>query len=215
MKMTKRLLSVCLLVVFGAATVSHAAMVSGPHWTTTPISSTKTDWSSTLSFPKFDSSLGTLLSVQLEIYASYDTVLTITNNATSSSSGWAKTELLVSVQDAGNNLVDPVLDLLTAPFNFSLDPGDSVTTGHILKSGWSDDTYTSAAVLSAFNGPGTIVLDASTLTYAVLSYTGGNTDAVQSTYASATGRVTYTYIPEPATLAAMAMGSLALLRRRR
>lgn len=220
MKLTRPMqccLAAVLLAV--AATSVACAATSGPFVTSTPIASSKTDWVNSLVFPKFDSSLGTLLSVRLQITATYDTTLTITNTAASPSSGWAKTELLVSVQDSGNNLVEPVLDLLTSPYNFSLQPGQSVQSGNIHKQGSSDDTYTSQAVLAAFNGPGSITLNASTLTYAVISYTGGNTDATQVTYAGTMGTVTYEYaVPEPSgllTLGPAFLGLLALIRKRR
>jgi hypothetical protein len=211
----------CLLALILTLVVSSvvSANTSGPFTTTTPKASTKTDWTAGLAFPKFNSALGTLLSVELKITAAYDTVLTITNNASSASNGWAKTELVVNVEDAGSNLVYPVLDMLTPQYNFSLAPGQFVTTGNIHKSGSSDNIYTSAAVLAAFNGPGTITLNADTMTFAVISYTGGNTDAVQSTYASATGTVTYEYaVPEPSGLLVLGpafLGMLGMIRRRR
>lgn len=214
MKSRGGLFLMCVLVA-GASV--QATSISGPFVTSTPIPSTKTDWSgASLAFPKFNSALGVLQSIELKINAALDTVLTVTNNATSASNGWAKTEVQLSVQNAGNDLMEPVLDMLTAQYNFSLNPGGVVTSGTIHKVGNSDDIYTTPAILAAFTGLGNITLSAETLTYAVISYTGGNTDASQSTYASATGTVTYTYeIPEPATLSLLSLGMIGLLRRRR
>ena len=39
----------------------------GPFATTTPIPATLTDWNGSLSFPKFNSALGTLTSVELDL----------------------------------------------------------------------------------------------------------------------------------------------------
>lgn len=211
-------LALTLLVAVVGLISAASADTSGPFDTLTPVPSARTDWTSSLLFPKFDSSLGTLLSVQLAITASYDTVLTVTNTSPSGSSGWAKTELLLSVQNAGGALVEPVLDMLTSPYTFSLGPGQSVTSGTIHKQATSSDTYTAPDILAAFTGPGIITLNASTLTNALLGYTGGNTNASQTTYASVTGKVTYNYttVPElPASLLACIPAIGALVGRLR
>ena len=105
----------------------------GPFTTSTPIPSTLTDWIGTLAFPQFNPSLGTLTSVDLTISGDITTQLTITNDALSASSGTANTEWQLTVQDLGSNLTVPELDLLSPAFGYSLGPGDSVTSGVLMK----------------------------------------------------------------------------------
>ena len=83
------------------------AAISGPFTTSTPIPLTLTDWSLGLDFPKFNSALGTLISVELDLSGSLSTIITVTNSALSSSSGTAKTEVQYTVQDGGLNLIAP------------------------------------------------------------------------------------------------------------
>jgi hypothetical protein len=119
------------------------------------------------------------------------------------------------------------MDILSPAFAYSLGAGDGTTSGVLTKSGSSDDTYTTAAILAEFTGLGSFSLNASTFTQTLLANTGGNTAANQVTDASATGTVTYTYtpalpptaVPEPATcglgIMALSMLGLTSLRRRR
>ena len=206
------------LVLAGTSLSVHAATL-GPITTTTPIPTTLTDFSSSLSFPQFNPALGTLLSVELDFSSSLSTTLSITNNSGTASSGTAKTGLQLTVQDGGSNLTAPELDLLSPIYSYSLAAGQGANSGTLIKSGSSSDTYTLAAVLSEFTGVGAISLNASSFTQTLLANTGGNTAASQVTDADLTGTVTYTYlaVPEPSTCTlaiAGLMGLLALRGRR-
>ena len=217
MKQLTNLLAATALLT--ACVTTASAATSGPFTTSTPIPSTLTDWSGTILFPQFNSGLGTLTSVELDLSAAFTTTLTVSNNSLSASSGTVKTEVQLTVQDGGLNLTAPELDLVGPIFSYSLSAGDGVTSGLLSKSGSSSDVYTSAPVLTEFTGFGNISLSASTFTQTLLANTGGNTAASQITDASLTGDVIYTYseVPEPSTFALIGLGlaALPMFRRKR
>ena len=197
-------------------------------YTATPIVYTLTDWElpssvQTISFQQFNSSLGTLQSVQLQFSGDIETTLTVTNNGISSSSGNVKTESVLTVQDVGLNLNAPELDMVSPPFSYTLAIGDSLTSLLLTSKTYkSDDTYTSSGVLTEFTGVGTFGLPATTFTQTLLANNGGNTFSSQVTDAELSGKVTYTYTPgestpEPASMGLIGLGlaGLAFWQRRR
>lgn len=211
MKLRSAFISALALSAFLGTQAANATTL-GPITTSTPVPSTLTDWSSSLTFPQFDPSLGTLQSVELVLSGSFTTQITVTNSAPSGSSGTVKTEVQLTVEDAGLNLTQPELDLLSPAFPYTLGPGGMVTSGALMKNGSDDETYTLSAILTEFTGVGSIALPASTFTQTLLANTGGNTAANQVTDAQLTGTVTYTYqaIPEPASLVSLALGLVSL-----
>ena len=211
--MRKIALSIICLLILPCASF---ALQSGPFMTTTPISLALTDLTGALTFAKFDSSLGNLTGVQIDLSGYMTTSLTVTNCSLQSSSGTAKTELQLTVQDAGSNLIAPTIDIFSSSFNYNLGAGESATSGTLTKSGSSSDLYTSAAILSAFTGTGSIALTAFSFTQTWLTNTGGNTSASQITQASLNGCITYFYdVPEPATMALLTLGGFVFRKRSR
>lgn len=224
--MKKLVFLVAVAVLVGLPGWAAATMVSGPFTTTSPISLTKTDWIGTLLFPKFNSALGTLIQVDLHLSSTLNTQLTVTNTGDTSSSGSAKTELMLTVQDPGLNFTDgPQIDLNSSAFGYNLAAGANIASGTLVKSGTSDSTYTDSVILHEFTGTGSISLAAHTFTQTLLANSGGNTSASQFTTALATGTVTYEYttgppppVPVPPTLLLLGsglVGLLALGRRKR
>jgi hypothetical protein len=195
---------------------SVQAAVLGPEAAVAPIGATLTDWASSIQFPQFNPSLGTLLSVEINVSSNLSTTLTVSNTSPdSSSSGTATTELQMTVQDAGNNLA-PFFTVYSPSFPYSLGPGGSISSGLLTASNGSDNTYTSAPVLAEFTGLGDASLNASTFTQTLLANTGGNTNSSQVTDASLNGTVTYVYsVPEPASLGLILAGLPLLAARRR
>ena len=215
MRRVSAILVFCALAVCAAPGLCPANVIVYP--TTTPIPSTRTDWIGTLAFPQFDPAAGILESVEIDLSGSMSTILTVTNNAASGSSGRAYTHLEMTVQDIGGNLNAPI-DVDGLSFHYNLASRDTVTSGLLTTSFGSSNTYVDSAVLAEFTGRGLVDLAASTFTETALYNTGGNTYAKQVTDADLTGEVTciYTYrqVPDPASLVVLGLGGVAVLKRR-
>lgn len=202
------LIAACVLPgVAGAAQITQTATIPA---TTTELNTSKT-------FAQFDRSLGTLDSVQVSFTGGLSTVLTVKNNAATSSDGTAKTEVQFTVADPGNFFGPdvPQIDLNSAEFPYSLAAGAQTTSGTLTKNGSFSNTYTDAAILSEFTGSGNINLGVSTFTRTWLGNNGGNTTASQATQANWGATVIYNYtVPEPASLSLLTLGGLLLRRRK-
>lgn len=168
----------------------------------------------------FDSSLGTLQSVTINVSYAYSSNLNITNNAATPSGGSAFTQS-AAVFRSDNAQLDTVLQSLidkagkaiigSATLNpsafkvlgdtvsYSLAPGESTVQPSDAPPMSIAVTDTNASDLLAFEAPGggqaNVLL--STATATTLSNTGGNTSAFQQTTATGTFQLYYIYGSAP------------------
>ncbi len=193
------------------------------------ISYTATDWTGasaqTLSFPTFDSSLGTLDSVTLTLSGSCQTAITAYNVAQQlglqeTTSGSVTTNSTISVDDPGNSSSFPASISLASPLLSYGFPATGAPASLVLNSTASNSaafTYTDLGVLNEFQGlPGTkIALTATTATQATTVTDSGISGTEQVTYDALTATVQYTYsptaVPEPCSLAILGAGLAALM----
>jgi hypothetical protein len=200
-----------------AATISY----------TDTIALTTTGWTDTLDFNKFDTSLGTLTQVELQLSSGMDTTLTVTNTGAShQANGTAWITQALSVKDPDGYITNfPQISatIPTSPYTFNhLTAGGSVTSSQYTYSGSSDSVYTANLLLAEFTGTGNISLFASALAaepnWTVNASTTVNVTSL--THASLQGIITYTYIPRsvvpiPGSVLLLGTGLLGLIGLRR
>lgn len=226
-------------VIGVAAFGGHSAMASiitqGPLAATSSVVNTKTDWVGNIVLPKFNSSLGQLLSVQITITDVINTTLSVTASGSTNATGGIETKVSVGISDplglfgqgvkltsTSGIATSSLFQTSTQTQFYNVAPGTTTPiTPPTANGSGTTPIFTAADVLAEFTGTGGITLVASTLTNAVNTTTSGNSSATQSTFASATGTVTYTYrpaaeLPEPFSVALLgsAVVGFGVLRRR-
>ena len=202
-----------------ALSVAAPAATLGPFSDT--FSLTGTPWSGFLALPAFDSNLGTLNSVLLELTGSVSAnILVSSPTSTGNFSAGASTTV-----DLSDPLFNPALSVNpSGSQNGSLTvPGEIANIG-INASASTSTLINSPALLAAFQAPGggTLFLPISATGAVFGSGQFQPFTLVGTTQASGTGSVTYNYtpsdIPEPGTWAMMITGvalvGLARLRRK-
>jgi hypothetical protein len=182
-----------------------------------------------LSVQKFNPSLGTLTSVDIQLTWSGTTSIQVTATGGSPASGSTDTNIMLHLTDALNapdsliqsgffgGISDQLnigcldtgcyggIPVFLASSFINLPSGDTTTLGPLTNSLTQHPTpFTSGAILSEFTGTGSLPIYAATESKTTITFSGGNGSSVQTTNVSVSGQVTYTYnptaTPEPGTM---------------
>jgi len=221
-KFMKKTLAIAFAVVAGlslrADTISY----------TNSFPSTLTEWSTTLNVPQFNPSLGTLSSIDITLTSGMTSVLHMTNNINTASSGDEASQLKVFVTNPGSYDLfaaggSPVMNNITSLYHYNLiaTAGYGVSSSPLTASGAADTgAITDSSTLALFTGAGTEGLPIYTSTLIFGSHTGNQTQ-INVTSADLQSVITYDFtaapVPEPTTFAMIGAGlaSLGMVWRRR
>ncbi len=215
------------LLVAGSAMASAQAAVQTLTVNSNVLSNVKAS-SGVLDFSQFNSSLGTLLSVEVILNSDLNATYKMENKSRSSGSDVTIKSLnSVSLSSApfslpvlSNNYVNTVHEAVFDNVdNYAGASGQIITlTGqHATES----HTFIDAPTLAAFTGNGQVHATASGLGVTTFTSTAGNLHSASTSTFSAYGTVVYTYalpVPEPETYAMMLAGlglMGAVLRKRK
>jgi len=218
---TTGIISVAAALLLGLSSLAQADTISF-----TSSVSGATDWSQPLGLTQFNPAWGTLLSVTIDLSASFSSSFTITNTGGStfinpSSArrtldiylGSSAVDLAIDVQNP-NGTGNSWLTWVSSPLSLNnLSSGAHVSANRSGSDSPAGGIYTDNTTMGYFTGTGTTVLDLSTTSGFLMQLTGGSSyDSSQTTSATATGIVTYDFtpIPEPSPITLLGMGLLML-----
>ena len=214
---------VLLLAAFAAAAVASAATLTVPFTVTPGGTPQKTDWSLSAAIAPFDSTKGTLTSVSFDFDYATDLqtqIATVNGNGGTFAYGY-DLDLYVydeNTEDPNNKanilLQDNRVKLATTEYSGSLDAGEK-TTQISLQSGTKTGFLLPEYLPRFTEGSQTLWFFAHAFVHDASATGRFNFDV--DTSAALSGRVVYNYqpVPEPASMAALGLGALALVRRRK
>lgn len=181
---------------------------------TVTLGPTPTNWTNSLiTIPKYDGSSGTLCMVVVRLSASLNAQVQATNTSASPASLTATMTV-----NANISAPSPITSFAATPLSsmqtMMVGSGGSATfTAGPINSA-TNQTFTLPADLASFNGGGLLMFSAAGNGSFTLTSSSGNTNVSGTNTASAQIEVTY-WVPEPGSLSLLALGSLAILHRRR
>lgn len=211
--MNKKILGLALVSGFAFTAGAQAATVSFSDSTAHVVTELETATSS-LDFGQFDSSLGTLNSISIELSGE-----SISSSALENTSAQNQRFSFVSdlewefevLAGSGNFLTGFTTALADTGGRISLASGATTILGPNTDTG-SFTVNIAAADFGQFIGGGNAAVGCNTFTGSTFSGGGGNIANVQSTTGSCAGAITYDYtassvsVPEPASLALLGLG---------
>lgn len=185
------------------------------------IATSPTDWTSSITIPKFDPVKGVLQSIQFDIVGNVEGSAGFENFGPSAATVNIDLQAILRLKrpDNSNIWVTVVSDGGAASVdsfdgNVDFDGASGITFNSLSGTLTESTTTASASDLALFTGTGNIVLPVTAI--GSVAYAGvSNIALFASSSAGAAIDVTYNYIPEPASMMLLGMGGLGLLARRK